>query len=91
MTQVEANSNTVVSSMEKILLAIENIYDKCKNKKEWTQHEVDKKDFDKFDSKKKPYTRRIAEAKQQIKNINNYIEDYKTILEDYHAEKKKHK
>lgn len=42
---VEANSNSIVSSLEQILLAVENIYGKCKEKKDWTQHEIDKKEF----------------------------------------------
>lgn len=80
---VEANSNSVVSSLEQILLAIENIYNKCREKKEWTQHDIDPKEFEKFDTKRKPYLRRVAEAKQRIKNINNYIADYQTIIELY--------
>lgn len=54
VTIVEANSNSVVSSLEQILLAIENIYAKCKDKKDWTQHEIDKKEF----INKKGYERR---------------------------------
>jgi len=42
---VEANSNSIVSSLEQILLAVENIYAKCKEKKDWTQHEIYKKEF----------------------------------------------
>ena len=34
-----------MSSLEQILLAVENIYGKCKEKKDWTQHEIDKKEF----------------------------------------------
>ncbi len=41
----EANSNSIVSSLEQILLAVENIYAKCKEKKDWTQHEIYKKEF----------------------------------------------
>ena len=78
-----------MSSLEQILLAIENIYNKCKEKKEWTQHDVDKKEFEKYENKKNPYLKRVAEAKQRIKNINNYIADYQTIIEQYRAEKNK--
>jgi hypothetical protein len=73
----------VVSSLEQILLAIDNIHNKCKDKKEWTQHDVDQKEIDKFDNKKKPYLKRVAAAKQKIKHINNYIADYQTIIELY--------
>lgn len=51
VTNLEANSNSVVSSLEQILLAVDNIYGKCKEKKEWTQHEIDFKEF----SNKKGY------------------------------------
>lgn len=83
VTVVEANSNSVVSSLEQILLAIENIYSKCKEKKEWTQHEIDKKEF----TNKKGYEKRVAQAKQMIKNINYYIADYQTIIDQYKIEK----
>ena len=66
---------------------MENIYNKCKQKKDWTQHDIDQKEFEKYDIKKKPYLRRVAEAKQRIKNINNYISDYKSIIENYNKEK----
>jgi len=82
-TYVEANSNSVVSSLEQILLAIENIYSKCKEKKEWTQHEIDTKEFEKLESKKRPYLRRVSEAKQMIKHINNYIGDYQSIMDSF--------
>jgi hypothetical protein len=77
----------VVSSLEQILLAIENIYSKCREKKEWTQHEIDKKEF----MHKKGYERRVAQAKQMIKNINYYIADYQTIVEQYKADKSMNK
>lgn len=86
--------------MEQILLAVENIYAKCKEKKDWTQHEIYKKEF----INKKGYDKRgniiksysylkinilVAQAKQMIKNINYYIADYETILESYRNEKNK--
>lgn len=40
----EAKSNSVVSSLEQILLAIENIYSKCREKNDWTKHDIDKKE-----------------------------------------------
>ena len=33
---MEANSNTVVSSLEMILLAVDKIYEKCSKKNNWT-------------------------------------------------------
>ena len=76
---MEANSNTVVSSLEMILLAVDNIYEKCSKKNNWTQH-GDAKEFSKFDvdikDKKKAYHQRVQEAKTKIKYINNYIKDY---------------
>ncbi len=81
--EVEANSNSVVSSLEQILLAVDNIYSKCdKHKKNWTEHTFETKDFDKYDNPKKP-ARRVAEAKQKIKNIYNYIEDYDAIIKSF--------
>ena len=45
VADLEATSNSVVSSLEQILLAVDNIYGKCKEKKEWTQHEIDFKEL----------------------------------------------
>ena len=91
VTMMEANSNTVVSSLEMILLAIDNIYEKCSKKNNWTQH-GDAKEFSKFDvdikDKKKAYHQRVQEAKTKIKYINNYIQDYVKITEDYKKAKK---
>ena len=75
---MEANSNTVVSSLEMILLAVDNIYEKCK----FSKFDVDIKD------KKKAYHQRVQEAKTKIKYINNYIQDYVKITEDYKKAKK---
>lgn len=89
---MEANSNTVVSSLEMILLAVDNIYEKCTKKSAWTQH-GDLKDFAKIDNdskdKKKAYQERVNQAKTKIKYINNYIQDYIKITEDYKNEMKK--
>ena len=83
---MEANSNTVVSSLEMILLAVDNIYEKCARKSAWTQH-GDLKEFEKYDKndtdKKKLYQKRVQEAKTKIKYINSYIKDYQTITEEY--------
>ncbi len=91
VTMMEANSNTVVSSLEMILLAVDNIYEKCSKKNNWTQH-GDAKEFSKFDvdikDKKKAYHQRVQEAKTKIKYINNYIQDYVKITEDYKKAKK---
>ena len=91
VTMMEANSNTVVSSLEMILLAVDNIYEKCSKKNNWTQH-GDAKEFSKFDvdckDKKKAYHQRVQEAKTKIKYINNYIQDYMKITEEYKKAKK---
>ena len=91
VTMMEANSNTVVSSLEMILLAVDNIYEKCAKKSAWTQH-GDLKEFSKYDNndkdKKKLYQKRVQEAKIKIKYINNYIQDYVKITEDYKKAKK---
>ena len=88
VTMMEANSNTVVSSLEIILLAVDNIYEKCAKKSAWTQH-GDLKEFSKHDKdKKKLYQKRVQEAKIKIKYINNYIQDYVKITEDYKKAKK---
>ena len=91
VTARESNSNTVVSSLEKILLAVDNIYEKCANKSAWTQH-GDLKEFGKYSNddkdKKKLYHQRVQEAKQKIKYINAYIQDYQKITEDYKKAKK---
>jgi FtsZ-binding cell division protein ZapB len=91
VTMMEANSNTVVSSLEMILLAVDNIYEKCAKKSAWTQH-GDLKEFSKYDNndkdKKKLYQKRVQEAKTKIKYINSYIQDYVKITEDYKKLKK---
>jgi predicted ATPase with chaperone activity len=91
VTMMEANSNTVVSSLEMILLAVDNIYEKCAKKSAWTQH-GDLKEFSKYDNndkdKKKLYQKRVQEAKMKIKYINSYIQDYVKITEDYKKMKK---
>ena len=91
VTMMEANSNTVVSSLEMILLAVDNIYEKCAKKSAWTQH-GDLKEFSKYDNndkdKKKLYQKRVQEAKTKIKYINSYIQDYVKITEDYKKMKK---
>ena len=91
VTLMEANSNTVVSSLEMILLAVDNIYEKCAKKSAWTQH-GDLKEFEKYDKndtdKKKLYQKRVQEAKTKIKYINSYIKDYQTITEEYKRAKK---
>ena len=91
VTMMEANSNTVVSSLEMILLAVDNIYEKCVKKSAWTQH-GDLKEFSKYDNsdkdKKKLYQKRVQEAKTKIKYINSYIQDYVKITEDYKKLKK---
>lgn len=91
VTMMEANSNTVVSSLEMILLAVDNIYEKCARKSAWTQH-GDLKEFEKYDKndtdKKKLYQKRVQEAKTKIKYINSYIQDYQTITEEYKKAKK---
>ena len=91
VTMMEANSNTVVSSLEMILLAVDNIYEKCAKKSAWTQH-GDLKEFSKYDNndkdKKKLYQKRVQEAKMKIKYINSYIQDYVKIIEDYKKLKK---
>ena len=73
------------------LLAVDNIYEKCSKKNNWTQH-GDAKEFSKFDvdskDKKKAYHQRVQEAKTKIKYINNYIQDYVKITEDYKKAKK---
>ena len=88
---MEANSNTVVSSLEMILLAVDNIYEKCSKKSSWTQH-GDMKEFPKIDNnskdKKKLYYTRVQNAKTKIKYINSYIQDYIKITEDYKRAKK---
>jgi hypothetical protein len=82
VASVEANSNSVVSSLEQILFAIDNIHRKCKEKKSWTQHEID------TSYKKNDGTRKnIEEAKEKIKNINCYINDYVSIIDQYKKEK----
>lgn len=91
VTMMEANSNTVVSSLEMILLAVDNIYEKCSKKNNWTQH-GDAKEFSKIDvdckDKKKAYHQRVQDAKTKIKYINNYIQDYMKITEEYKKAKK---
>lgn len=87
---METNSNTVVSSLEMILLAIDNIYNKCSADKgpdkNWTQH-GDAKEFEKYNKedpdKKRLYHQRVQEAKVKIKYINEYIIDYENITRDY--------
>lgn len=84
VTAMEANSNSVVSSLEMILLSVNNIYEKCSRKKEWTQH-GDPKEFEKVDKneeEKKKLHHRVEEAKRKIKYINNYINDYQWIIEN---------
>jgi hypothetical protein len=62
---------------------VDNIHSKCeKYKKQWTEHTFETKDFDKYENPKKP-SRKVAEAKQKIKNIYNYIEDYDTIIKNF--------
>lgn len=86
VASVEANSNSVVSSLEQILFAIDNIHRKCKEKKSWTQHEIDTS-HKKSDGNKK----NIEEAKEKIKNINSYINDYVSIIDQYKKEKMNNK
>ena len=91
VTAMEANSNTVVSSLEMILLAVDNIYEKCAKKSAWTQH-GDLKEFGQYDKndkdKKKLYQKRVQEAKTKIKYINSYLLDYQTITEEYKKAKR---
>ncbi len=84
VTMMEANSNTVVSSLEMILLAVDNIYEKCSKKNNWTQHG----DAKEFSNNKIDYHQRVQEAKTKIKYINNYIQDYVKITEDYKKAKR---
>lgn len=70
----EKNSNTVSSSLEQILLAIENIYGKCSEKKNWTTQPLEKKDYANDDE-------RVERAKDMLRCINAYLEDYKDIAE----------
>ncbi len=75
-----------MSSLEQILFAIDNIHRKCKEKKTWTQHEID------TSYKKSEGSRRnIEEAKEKIRNINSYINDYVSIIEQYKKEKTNNK
>lgn len=87
VTQYEKNSNNLASSLEQILLAINNIYKKCENKKEWTKHELgtnDNIDYTDLPS-------RVNKVKLMLKCINSYIEDYKEIEESYYKEIKETK
>jgi len=87
----------VVSALEQILLAIENIYKKCNSKKEWTKHEIDKNEK-KEKKEKKSYKSEyheksnfvlfiiinlVEEKKEMLKCINYYIGDYKSIIDTY--------
>lgn len=80
----EQNSNSVGSSLQQILFSIDNIYSKCLKKKEWTKHELTKKESE----NKTIYEKKVETAKEMLKNINYYLADYQTILEHYKSEKK---
>ena len=63
---MEANSNTVVSSLEIILLAVDNIYEKCAKKSAWTQH-GDLKEFSKYDNNDKDKKNYIRKEFKKLK------------------------
>jgi len=78
VTQFEKNSNNISSSLEQILLAIQNIHKKCdENSKNWTRHE---QEFNEKPDWTNP-EQRVKIAKSQLKNINSYLEDYKELEE----------
>ena len=66
VTMMEANSNTVVSSLEMILLAVDNIYEKCAKKSAWTQH-GDLKEFSKYDNNDKDKKNYIRKEFKKLK------------------------
>ena len=74
-----------MSSLEQILLAIQNIYEKCKSKSDWTIHKLEGKaseDKNSYEDRGNIIlTHLVNRAKQMIKNINNYIQDYQAIIE----------
>jgi chromosome segregation ATPase len=82
----EANNNSIISSLDQILHAINNIYEMCEKKKEWTKHEIEKKEIDKSD-----YKKRVEQAKLKLRSIKDYIADYNWIYKSYQEEKEKKK
>jgi len=78
LNQFEANNNTIESSLESILLAINNIYGKCEEQSQWTQHIVKNVYYDKSD-----YKKRVDIAKIKIKAMKDYLADYKEIIRNF--------
>ncbi len=58
----------------------------CEKKKEWTKHEIEKKEIDKSD-----YKKRVEQAKLKLRSIKDYIADYNWIYKSYQEEKEKKK
>ena len=85
---MEANSNTVVSSLEMILLAVDNIYEKCAKKSAWTQH-GDLKEFSKYDNNDKNKKNYIRKEFKKLKlKLNTLIIIFKIMLKSLKIIKK---
>lgn len=83
----EANNNSIISSLDQILHAINNIYKMCREKKDWTKHEIEKKEkIDKSD-----YKKRVEQAKLKLRAIKDYIADYNWIYKSYQEDREKKK
>lgn len=62
---------------------------KCADKKEWTKHEIEKKETKEKKGYKHEYHDRVELAKERLKCINYYIADYQDIIDDYNKEHNK--
>ncbi|MCQ2819086.1 MAG: hypothetical protein MJ252_17630 [archaeon] len=83
--RMDANSNQISLSLETILLAVKNIYAKCKET-EWTAHGTNTEFM--LDDKCSDYSMKVEEAKKKIEYIKRYIEDFKDIYEKFQEEKR---
>lgn len=82
VSQDEKRSNNISSSLEQILLAIQNIYNKCVEKKNWTHHDLKVKEKPNWADPEQ----RVRIAKAMLENINHYLEDYVYIEENCRKE-----
>ena len=59
----------------------------CREKKDWTKHEIEKKEkIDKSD-----YKKRVEQAKLKLRAIKDYIADYNWIYKSYQEDREKKK